>query len=435
MAKWRLSEDKRLSILRRITEAADARFDPGPLLETAVNEVGQALDVSRCIFYRVDAGGFVRLTHEYVVPNVLKIEVGGDIVTPVEYQARQTSQTVKSDDCAADERFGEAMDRQMLRELNVLSALVTPVVFQGNLMGLLGVHQCDLTREWTASEVGLLETVSSLLAMFLQSCRIFADQESQADVLARMNEDLSRLYVELAAKDAQIGKFMHLISHDLRAPVVAIQGLVDLLKKGYENEALDSRPRKYLELILHSAEQVTHLTGALLEYARLGQSSLALSEVDTEQLVKEIWQRFSISVPEAELEIFGSLPVVRADRSKLVQIFQNLIENSIKYRNRDGRLMVDVTCQETEQHWQFAVNDNGMGFHPSEAELLFDLFARLKEVRTKPGSGIGLASVMEISRLHGGSAWAVGRPGKGATFYFTVSKKIIERPVLAPVRT
>jgi signal transduction histidine kinase len=422
-------------VLRRISETGGRRFDPEPLLQTAVAEVGAALATSRCFFYQVDSAGFVRMTHEYVSDAIQAIGVGTEILTPATYLARQTAQTVKTDDTQTDSRFGEAMNKQMFIDLSVKSALVTPVIFQETMFGLLGVHQCDRARPWSDDDVELIETVSSLLSMFMQSCRVFADQESQADVLARMNEDLSRLYVELAAKDAQIDKFMHLISHDLRAPVVAIQGLVDLLKKGYENSPPDSKPRRFLELILHSAEQITQLTSALLEYARLGQSSLSIAEVDTEALVRDIWQRLSITVPESELAVFGALPVVQADHSKLTQIFQNLLENAIKYRNQEVRLMVDVTCQETVDHWQFAVNDNGMGFHPNDAELLFDLFARLEQVRSKPGSGIGLASVMEIARLHGGTAWAVGRPGKGSTFYFSLSKKIIARPAFVAAKT
>jgi signal transduction histidine kinase len=382
----------------------------------------------------VDEGGFVRLKNEWEAEGIAPIGHDSDIVTPVTYQARQTGRTEKVEDARNDKRFSDSIDRHIFEELNVISAIATPVVYEGSVLGLLGAHQCDRQRAWSPEDEELLETVASFVGMILESGRVFVAQDSQAHVLAAMNEDLSRLYVELAAKDAQIDKFMHLISHDLRAPVVAIRGLVDLLKKEYEDQPPDSKPRRYLELILHSAEQITQLTTALIDFARLGQSSLNLSSVDTSVLVKEIWQRFSIGAPDAELEVFGTLPVVRADHSKLVQIFQNLIENSIKYRQKDGRLIVDVTCQETEDDWQFAVNDNGMGFHPSKADGLFDLFARLKEVRNKPGSGIGLASVMEIARLHGGKAWAVGRPGKGATFYFTISKKIVERPAVAAAR-
>lgn len=429
--KQRKAEEKKLSMLRRMSAAVGRRFDLDPIVQTAVNEVGGVLGASRCFFYQIDSMGFVRLTHEFVQSGTPVLSIGTDIVMPVSYLARQTGQTVKADDVLNDGRFSEAMDHQISIELGILSALVTPVIFEDSVVGLLGVHQCDRLRRWTDDDVDLLETVAAHLAMLTQSCRVFSEQEKQAHVLARMNEDLSRLYVELAAKDAQIDKFINLISHDLRAPVVAIQGLVDLLRKDYDREPPESKPRRYLELITRSAEQITHLTGALLEYARLGQSSLYLTEISTEDLVRDIWQRFALSVPDATLEIFEALPAVRADRGKLVQIFQNLIENSIKYRNPEGKLIVDITGQETDECWQFAVNDNGVGFHPSEAENLFDLFARLKEVRNKPGSGIGLASVMEIARLHGGTAWAVGRPGKGATFYFTISKKVADRPQAA----
>ena len=425
--KQHLTEEKQLYVLRRIAETVSYRFDPDPLLQAAVTEVGEAMGTSRCFFYQIDSLGFARITAEFVTPPATAIGVGCNIVTPVAYAARQTAKTVSCNNVYCDSRFSEAMDIQVLKELNVFSVLVTPVSDHLVMLGLLGVHQCDQPRVWSHQEEEFLETVSSLLSMCLKSCRVFAEQQVQADILAKMNEDLSRLYVELAAKDTQIGKFMHLISHDLRAPMVAIRGLVDLLKKNYDSDPVDSKPRRYLELILHSAEQVTQLTGALLEYARLGQSSLNLAQVDTDNLVRDTWQRFALGSTKSKLEIFTRLPVIRADKARVGQIFQNLIENAIKYRRPESILIVDVTCQETDDSWQFAVNDNGIGFHPCEADSLFDLFVRLKEVSTKPGTGIGLASVMEIARLHGGAAWAVGRPGNGATFHFTISKNLVER--------
>jgi len=418
-----------LAVLRRIFGSMGTKFEPEPVFKNCVQVLGTSLEAGRCLIYQRDADGHLHVTHEYAGQGVVPYGIGNAALTPGAYLAHQTLTSVSVDDVLDDARFQANMDRQLFTEMSVKSALCTPILSGGIELGLLEVHMCKQAHRWTEAEVELLETAAGQVAIIAHSCRLLAEQEKLTDSLATMNQDLSWLYVELATKDEQIDRFMHLVSHDLRAPVVAIEGLVNLLKQSYEGEAPDSKPRRYLELILRSAEQITGLTGALLEYAKLGQMSVQLSDVDTGELVREIWQRLSISEPDIHLEIFSALPMVRADRAMLARIFQNLLENSIKYRSPGARAVVDVTCTEATDHWQFTVNDDGIGFHPGEADHLFDIFARLKQARSKPGSGIGLASVLELAKLHGGRAWASGRPGKGATFYFTIAKDVPDRSV------
>lgn len=413
-----------LDVLRRITNSVDNKFNLDHILQTAVDEIGSALKVSRCFLYQVDSSGHLVLTHEFVQPEVAPLGVDNPIVFPGVYWSYQNSASMRVDDVLADPRMQDPSSLRLTQETSALSLISVPLFFQGTASGILAIHQCGQTRQWLDADCELVETAAMLLSTIMQSFRVFKQQEKLTDSLASMNQDLSRVYVELAAKDQQIDRFMHLISHDLRAPVVAIHGLVDLLQKQYVDEPPDSKPRRYLELINRSAEQINTLTTMLLEFARLGQSSLRIVEVDTDELVKELWQKLTLQTTDAQLEIFAPLPTIMADRPKMTQVFQNLLENAIKYRQPDGRLVVDITCEQSADSWQFAINDNGIGFHPSEAEQLFDLFARLKEAQHRPGSGIGLASVMEIARLHGGSASAVGRPGKGSTFFFTVKRNL-----------
>ncbi len=424
------ARDYKHTVLKRICSAVGSRYDVHPVLETAVNELGNCLAVSRCLIYQPVMGG-LQVTHEYYAEEQAAIGAGNTVVLPAVYLAHQTAQTVKADNVLNDERLQDPIGLKLFKETGVRSVIALPMMFQSKALGIVEVQQCDRVRRWSADDVDLLETAAAQLALIMQSCHSFQEQENMADSLARMNQDLSRLYVELAGKDQQLDRFMHLISHDLRAPVVAIHGLVELLQQHYIGDPPDSKPRRYLEQINRSSEQITNLTGMLLEYARLGQSTVKLQDVNTAELVREVWQRLSILAEHGRLEIFSELPVVRADKTKLGQIFQNLLENSIKYKKPDADAVVDITAQETDSHWQFAINDDGIGFQPSDAEHIFDLFSRLKEARHRPGTGIGLASVFELARLHGGSAWAIGRPGKGSTFYFTIAKDLKERPKIA----
>lgn len=417
-----------LSILKNILLLSYVKFEPYPMLTTCVEAIGKSLNLSRCLVHQKDSSGIMTLTQEYTSPNVTAIEIGTTVLTPEAYLSYQSQSTVVSNNMLADERFEGAREQSLLIDLAIKSAASTPIIVKGAVHGLLSFHQCNRQRKWTQEDIDFLDTVAVQLAYVLQSHSLLLEQQKLTHSLTSMNQDLSRLYVQLATKDEQIDRFMHLISHDLRAPIVAIEGLVELLTNQYKNDPPHSKPRRYLELINKSTEQITNLVCQLLDYARLGQSRLNLEQVDTEDLIHEIWQRASLETKDINLEVFSALPVILADRAKLVQVFQNLLENAIKYRKSDGPAIVDITCQEKDDHWQFAINDNGIGFHPSEAEKLFDIFIRLKQTHAKPGSGIGLASVLEIARLHGGTAWAIGRPGNGSTFYFTIAKHITQKP-------
>lgn len=417
---------KNVKILQQIAGAVGPRFELDPVLKVAVQELGDYLQCSRCFVNQFDEKGVMTVTQQYTAEGILPLGQDTVIVMPGVYHSQQTVSTVKSEDALEDPRFKDTMEIKVLKDLQVQSLLATPISFKGSVLGFLGIQQCNKVRRWSEDEVELVEAVAAQLSIIMRSFNNFAEQESLTDSLARMNQDLSQLYVQLRAKDEQIGKFMHLISHDLRSPIIAIKGVIELLKKEYENDPVDSKPRRYLDLIVKSAEQVTALTTALLDYSRIGRSDLKLEMVNTEELVTELWNRLAIGEDNASLELFSALPVVRADKIRLSRAFQNLLENSLKYRQEEGECKVDVSWQDTEDSWQFAVNDNGIGFHPSQSEELFDIFTRLNDDHHKPGSGIGLASVLEIARLHGGKAWATGRPGKGSTFYFTISKKINE---------
>lgn len=412
-----------LNVIRRINRAVVAGSNPEQALSTCVTALGQVLAASRCFIHQRDEEGMYPVTHEFTAGETSPVGISNTLLMPISYLAHQSMSTIFSDDVLADSRFAQPMDRQIHEGMDVRSAAAAPIATDGRELGQIVVHFSGQAHKWTPAELDLIETVAGQAAMIMQMARNLSEKERLSGALAGMNEDLSKLYVELARKDEQLERFMSFISHDLRAPVVAIQGLVDLLKAHYESEPPDSKPRRYLEIILKSAAQINSLTTALIDYRRLGQSTINLEEVDTAELVREIWQRATVGIDDIDLDIFSDLPRVSADRAKLSRIFQNLIENAVKYRKPRGRARVDVTCQETETMWQFAVNDDGIGFSPQDADRLFDIFTRLKQASNRPGSGIGLTSVLEIARLHGGNAWATGRPGKGATFYFTLAKE------------
>jgi len=249
------------------------------------------------------------------------------------------------------------------------------------------------------------------------------NRELEQMVEARTRQ-LGAANAELKEKNQQIENFVYLVSHDLRSPIVSIQGLAGVLREEYQKQLCEGEGLNYLELIQKNASQMSALIDDLLEFMRVGRSSLVLEPVDSDQLAREVWARFSSLSHGVSFEIREKLPIIRADSHKLSQVLSNLFDNAIKYRGTADVPKVVVSYEENEENWHFIVSNNGIGFDPRHSEKIFELFQRLSNVHDKPGSGIGLPIVRKLSQLHGGHAWAEGRVGTGSSFHFTISKNI-----------
>ncbi|HEU0199343.1 MAG TPA: ATP-binding protein, partial [Burkholderiaceae bacterium] len=187
--------------------------------------------------------------------------------------------------------------------------------------------------------------------------------------------------------------------------------------------SFDDKGRKYLGYIVDGAERMHQLTSDLLRYSRVGRGGLQREEVDTNALVDRVIAMFAAGIhaqPGARITR-ADLPPVYGVETLLVQLFQNLIGNALKFRREEPpRIRVDVDDGGTE--WRFAVHDNGIGIDARHAERVFQLFQRLHERTKYPGTGIGLAITKRIVERHGGRIWVQSTPGVGSCFFFTLAK-------------
>jgi two-component system CheB/CheR fusion protein len=162
----------------------------------------------------------------------------------------------------------------------------------------------------------------------------------------------------------------------------------------------------------------------LLEYSRVGSNKDDLTEIDTNALLQEVMNVFVSRVDEMQANIvIGDLPVIRANKIQLFQLFQNLVGNALKYHTGKSP-RVEIEGKEEEHHYLFSVRDNGIGIKPIFFEKIFVLFQRLHHKNEYSGTGIGLAICKKIVDKHGGRIWVESEPGKGSCFYFTISKSI-----------
>jgi light-regulated signal transduction histidine kinase (bacteriophytochrome) len=162
-----------------------------------------------------------------------------------------------------------------------------------------------------------------------------------------------------------------------------------------------------------------------LEYSRIATKDFAVKPVDLEEILAQVAQLYASDIREHKIKIIKEkLPVLVANHGQMLQLFQNLIGNAIKYRKIDGELVIKVGAALVNNKYQFTIADNGIGFDMKFSGKIFVIFQRLHLKETYPGTGIGLAICKKILSKHHGDIWAQAEPGKGSTFYFTIPQNL-----------
>jgi|GEM_PF-731722 len=254
----------------------------------------------------------------------------------------------------------------------------------------------------------------------------------------KLAEDrLHAALAELRRSNADLESFAHVVSHDLQEPLRMVTGFLGLLNARYQGQ-LDADADEFIGFALDGARRMQRLIQDLLAYARVDSRGGALTPTDTESVLVQALDNLQAALQESHAVVtHDPLPVVLGDETQLVQLFQNLIGNAIKFRGAEPSrvhvaahlqsaglepLLPYVQSERPDLHseWVFSVHDNGIGIEPQYFERIFVIFQRLHARHEYPGTGIGLAVCKKIVERHGGRIWVESTPGQGSTFYFTL---------------
>lgn len=235
---------------------------------------------------------------------------------------------------------------------------------------------------------------------------------------------LRRRSTELEAVVKELESFSYSISHDLRAPLGSIDGFSQALLDFY-SEALDDEGREYLKWIRHASSQMQELVAALLEMSRLNQHELVRSDVDLSAMVESIAANLQQSDAKRVVN-FRIEPGLRTsgDQRLLRAVLENMLSNAWKFTRKREAATIEFGAIERDGQRVFFVRDNGAGFDTTQAARLFTAFQRLHSRSDYDGTGIGLATARRVIERHGGTVWAEGEVGRGATFYFTTGERM-----------
>jgi|GEM_PF-1755436 len=234
----------------------------------------------------------------------------------------------------------------------------------------------------------------------------------------KYEERIRRYSEKLEESNRELDNFASIAAHDLRAPLRAVSGFADLLQKRYK-EKLGGDADQYISNIVEGSARMQGLIDDLLEYARAGTRRKPFVSVDINGIIEKTLASLKYEIIESEAEItVAPLPTLSADSTQLIQLFQNLVGNAIKYCSNTPR--IHISAERKEGEWLFRVSDNGIGIDPLQFGRIFEIFQRLHTIDEYSGTGIGLAICKKIVERLGGRIWVESKPGDGSTFYFTL---------------
>ena len=258
------------------------------------------------------------------------------------------------------------------------------------------------------------------------ACRIGIPEERKVAVIfnditerKRWEDELKQLNDDLNRSNTELEDFANIVSHDLREPLRAITGFMELLQKKYKDK-LDDKANEYIEFATSGGKTMSNMLTGLLEYSRVQTERLKFSEVDINDILKDSINNLTLKINETSTKItYDKLPKVHGLGPQLTQLFQNLIQNAIKFKSEQNP-KIHIGAERDERGWLFFVRDNGIGIDPKYYKNIFTIFHRVKSERNYEGSGVGLAVCKRIVERHKGQIWVESELGKGSTFYFTI---------------
>jgi len=434
-------------LLSSITKRMRLSLDLDEILNAAVEEIHQVLELDRVLVYRVFAGGTGAAIAESVSPNWPKIL---DIVFPEEvfpeqnYERYVQGRIYTLRDREDPQQFVLPCLVEFLAEIHVRAKLVVPIIQQQNLWGLLIAHQCDRPRHWQDWEIDLLKQVASQLAIAVQQASLFEQLQQELSVRQQAEAQLTESNQQLAISNEELiratrmkDEFLANMSHELRTPLNAILGMTEGLKEGVFGEVGD-RQIKALQTVYSSGLHLLELINDILDVAKIesGQVTLELTNVSITNLCQSsiafIKQQASAKKIQVIDKIPPYLPELMLDERRIRQVLINLLNNAVKFTPEGGTITLEVSSYiansdianseknnaEDVSYLRIAVIDTGIGISAKNIQKLFQPFIQIDSAlnRQYVGTGLGLALVKRIVELHGGKVGLTSEVGVGSQF-------------------
>ena len=405
-----MRDAERLAILHQVDRGMIREESPAAIAEAALRPLRDLLGVPRAIvnLFDLEAGEVEWLAaigrqRMHVGPGVrYPIALMGDL----EGLRRGEPQIIDTPS------LPPSSHKDALLASGVRRYMAVPMIVGDRLIGALSFGGESST--FPPEQVEIAREVAAQLAIAVAQARLHEQVKRQAE---EMELRVSERTAELEAANRELESFSYSVSHDLRAPLRAIDGYGRMLEEDYAAK-LDAEGLRLLAVIRKSSLRMGVLIDDLLEFSRLGRKPLDRAAVDMEALARDAWTELGASAA-VQLTI-GALPSANGDPALLRQVWINLLSNALKYSARQPSPRIEVAGERAGADLVYRVSDNGAGFDMRYYDKLFRVFQRLHREDEFPGTGVGLAIVQRIITRHGGRVWAEAEVGKGAKFSFAL---------------
>lgn len=432
---------EREQLIRRVVEITSQSFDIDFILKTVADEIGRYFGADRAsvarysmmngeFIYNISAE-FCREGCRQVDPEDTQLIMNAFRHLSPEALAANQEQIVNIPDQQQYlsylekelEKFpydlpGLTWDKlvEIILKYNVQSSLRVNIFYRGVPYGSISMSQCTYNRVWTPEEVELVKIIADHAGSAIYQAELYRQAQETAVGEQRARQELEVYARRLELSNAELESFATMASHDLQAPLRKIQMFTDHLKKiaadSLSDEAFDDLTR-----IEKSAGRMQSLVLDLLTLSRVTRKGAPFQAIKLDEVLRNVIEDLHADLQTSGGSVQFNCPhAVDADRTQLQQLFQNLIQNSLKFRREDAPPRIEIRSREDGDHCEIRLQDNGIGFRQEYADKIFQIFQRLHGENTFAGTGIGLTICKKIVERHRGSIEATGTPGEGAIF-------------------
>ncbi|MBN2757041.1 MAG: PAS domain S-box protein [Bacteroidales bacterium] len=328
---------------------------------------------------------------------------------------------------------GEFSNKKKNEELYYESASIFPLLDEnGNIINYVAIKEDVTEQKETDNELNKYRNKLEILIkertkeIEAKSKKIKESQTAMRYLLEDINETqikLEKANIDLVEANNDLKSFSYSVSHDLKAPLRAIEGFAKEINNSYKNN-LNKDTLEYFNLIIQNVDKMNIIIDKLLILSRLGRKELQFTQIDMNKLIAEQWENIKQSSNNVKSELFiSNLENCFGDKDLVNQVIFNLLSNAVKFSKNKENPKIEITCKKGKSKNTFCVKDNGVGFDMKYYDKLFAIFQRLHKQNDFEGTGIGLSIVKKIIIKHNGKIWAESEPNKGAAFYFSLPAK------------
>jgi PAS domain S-box-containing protein len=307
------------------------------------------------------------------------------------------------------------IEKESMDEFGVKAILEVPIFVNEKEWGAIGFDDFEQEREWSNAEVGVLKIAAGILSAAIK-------RQLDEDALQKELSERKKLIGELENKNSELERFTYTVSHDLKSPLVTINGFLGYLEQDAASGNMERLSRDAFR-IRDAVNKMQQLLNELLQLSRVGRMVNVFENVPFEDLIHEALDvsHGRLEARRVTVEVSPDLPTVYVDKPRVIEVLQNLLDNAAKYMGNQPNPRIEIGQKGEDPENDklvFFIKDNGMGIASEYHERIFGLFNKLDP--KSEGTGVGLALVKRIIEVHGGRIWVESKPGEGATFYFTL---------------